>query len=265
MLGTVRKILRYRGLLGTLTARELKARYRGSVLGFVWSLVNPLMLLGVYAFVFGLILPSRAEGTDPYAAFLICGLFPWIWVSSSLLEGTVSLSGNAGLIRKAVFPIELLPIVSVLSNLVHFLFALPIVAGALLVARMFDYPVSGWAVVLIPAIIAIQLVMVSGMALGLAALNVHFKDVRDLVNNLLTFLFFLQPIIYPLGMIPERYQPVLFLNPFTPFSIAYQDTLFRGQAPEALVWGLMSVLALFSWMVGSWLFERLSETIAEAV
>ena len=121
-----RSLTSFRGLLWTLVVRELKARYRGSLLGYLWSLVNPLLLLAVYTFVFNYIFKPRMEGADPYALFLMTGLFPWIWASTSLLEGTVSLSANAGLIRKAVFPAEVLPTVSVVSNLVHFLFALPI-------------------------------------------------------------------------------------------------------------------------------------------
>jgi ABC-type polysaccharide/polyol phosphate export permease len=265
MLDTLRNLQRHRGLLSTLTARELKARYRGSVLGFLWSLVNPLMLLGVYSFVFGFLLRSRAADTEPYGVFLICGLFPWIWASNSLLEGVVSLSTNGGLIKKAVFPFELLPVVSVLSNLVHFLFALPIMALALVAARLLGFPVSGWTVVLLPLIVAIQLVMVTGMALGLSALNVHFKDVRDLLTNLLTLLFFLAPIIYPITMIPERFRPALFLNPFTSYAIAYQDVLFRSRLPEPMVWLHMVVMALLGFLVGNWLFVRLRETIAEAV
>ena len=124
MSASTRQLIRYRGLLATLVGRELKARYRGSALGFVWSLLNPLLLLGVYSFVFGYVfVQGRAELVDPYALFLITGLFPWVWVNTSLIEGTISLSANAGLIRKAVFPVELLPMVPVLANLVHLLLA----------------------------------------------------------------------------------------------------------------------------------------------
>ena len=125
------QLFRFRGLLATLTSRELKARYRGSVLGFLWSLANPLLLLAVYTFVFSVVFkPGDRGGMTPYALFLVSGLFPWIWTSASALEGSMSLIANSGLIRKAVFPAELLPMVSVLSNLVHFLFALPIVIAA---------------------------------------------------------------------------------------------------------------------------------------
>ena len=257
---------RYRSLLVTLTVRELKARYRGSVLGFLWSLVNPLLLASVYTLVFGTVLRGGRFGDiEAYSLFLITGLFPWIWCSAALLEGVVSLTGNAGLIKKAVFPLELLPVVAVLANLVHFLLALPIVFIGLGIGRFVGQPVGGWTALLIPAVILLQLVMLTGMALGLAALNVHFKDVRDLLGNLLTLLFFLAPILYPLTVLGEKLRFAVSCNPFTSFTIAYQELLFRGDLPDAWVWLSMIGFAAFFWFVGSWIFARLSETVAEAV
>jgi lipopolysaccharide transport system permease protein len=154
VVGIALRILRFRGLLLTLTARELKARYRGSVLGFFWSLANPLLLLGVYTLVFNVIFAPRFPGADPYAVFLITGLFPWIWLATALTEGTESLMSNAALIRKAVFPAEVLPVVSVLANLVHFALALPIVAVAIGVSRALGHPVGGWSVLLLPVVVA---------------------------------------------------------------------------------------------------------------
>ncbi len=267
MFESVAQIVRYRGLLGTLTARELKARYRGSVLGFFWSLINPLLLLGVYSAVFGLILvPARAAGATPYAVFLVTGLFPWVWLSTSLLEGASSLLANAGLIRKAVFPAELLPLVSVSANLVHFLFALPILGLALVTGRALGYPVAGWGALALPAVILVQLPLVAGLALGLAALTAHFKDVRDILANLLTLLFFATPIIYPLRAVPSHWlRLAIRANPLTPFTLAYQQTLFAGTLPGASLWLQMIVVSLIAWLAGSWLFGRLRETIVEAV
>lgn len=267
---TARRILHFRSLLLTLTVRDLKARYRGSVLGYFWSLVNPLLLLGVYSFVFGqLFQPERAFGTSPYAVFLVTGVFPWMWVSGSLLEGTASLSTNAGLIRKAVFPAELLPMVSVLANGVHFLLALPILAAALVVGHALGHPVGGWAALLLPVVILLQLPLLAGLALGLAALNVHFKDVKDLLANLLTLAFFLTPILYPLRaveeMAPAALSLLIRLNPFTPFTLGYQELLFHGRVPAVGLWLQMAAMAALAWLVGSRLFDRLRETLVEAV
>jgi ABC-2 type transport system permease protein/lipopolysaccharide transport system permease protein len=266
MLRVAAEIVRFRGLLATLTARELKARYRGSVLGFLWSLVNPLLLLSVYTFVFSVVFKPRAEGADPYALFVVAGLFPWIWVSASTLEGSMALLANAGLIKKAVFPAELLPMVTVLSNLVHLLLALPIVAAALLVGRGLGYPVGGWGALALPAILLLHLPMAGGLALGASALTVHFKDLRDLLGNVMTLLFFLTPVLYPLTAI-EHLRPVWWavqVNPFTPFTVAYQEALFAGRFPAPLLWLQMAGVALVAWSLGAWLFERLRETLVEA-
>lgn len=260
------RAVRFRGLLATLTQRELQARYRGSALGFLWSLVNPLLLTGVYSLVFGWILaPGKGHiSIEPYALFLISGLFPWLWISTSLLEGTVSLSANSGLIRKAVFPVELPPLVTVFANLAHFFFALPILAVALVVGRVLGFPVGGWGVLLLPLVILVQLPMLCGAALALAALNVLFKDVRDIVNNFMTVLFFLAPIIYPLTSIPHPLVArTVRLNPFTPFVEAYQAVLFYGVVPGAGLWLHMAVVSSVTWWIGAWVFERLRDTLVE--
>ena len=265
MLETARRALRFRNLLITLTRREIQARYRGSALGFLWSLFNPLLLLLVYSVVFGLVLtPERGSGLDPYPLFLISGLFPWIWASTSLLEGMVSLQAHSGLVRKAVFPVELPPLVAVLSNLVHLGFAVPILLVALLVGRLLGHAVGGWSLLLFPLLVVLQIPLVAGMALALAALNALFKDVRDLVNNLLTLTFFLTPILYPLTALPwPEGRPLLLLNPFAPFTLAYQAVVFHGTVPAWHLWLLMLVYGVLAWVLGSWIFSRLRETLVE--
>lgn len=261
------RLYRHRGLVATLTARELKARYRGSSLGFLWSLVNPLLLLAVYSVVFGYLLPTRAD-KEPYALYLICGLFPWIWASSSLLDGATCLSSNAGFIKKALFPMEVLPAVAVGAQTVHFLIALPILGAALLSGRLLGYPVGGVASVWLPVAVLLELVFLAGGALGLAALHVHFKDVRDLLQNLLTLLFFLTPILYTTAEVGSRsrFLPMLlWCNPFTPFTHVYQKLLFEGGAPDLWVWLYATALALGSWGLGSLVFARLADTIPEAL
>lgn len=267
MLRAAAQLVRFRALLATLTSRDLKARYRGSVLGFLWSLVNPLLLLAVYTFVFGFVFRRPVGGeTEPYALFLICGLFPWVWASSSLLEGAQSLTANSGLLRKAVFPVELLPVVPVLAHLLHLLLAIPILGGALVVGHLLGYPVGGWGALWVPLVLALQLPMLCGLSLGLAALNVHFKDVRDLLANLLTLLFFLAPILYPLSAVPfAPLRALVQLNPFTPYSLAYQQALFFGHAPEPRLWLHMVVVTVICWALGAALFGRLRDTLVEAV
>ena len=153
MLANLTQLFRYRGLIGSLVARELKARYRGSVLGFLWSFINPLLLLAIYSFIFTTIMPNRAEGLQPYALFLLCGILPWNWFSTSLNEAAGSLIAGGNLIKKVLFPAEVLPIVSVLANMVHFFLALPIVLIVLLLYR--HWPDPG-GLVWFPVVVAIQ-------------------------------------------------------------------------------------------------------------
>jgi ABC-type polysaccharide/polyol phosphate export permease len=234
------------------------------VLGFLWSFINPLLLLLIYTFVFTVVMPgSRGTGLEPYSLFLFCGILPWTWFSSSLLESSNALIASGNLIRKVMFPAEVLPIVSVLTGLVHFCLGLPILALFILYAAV---PVSATDLVWLPAIVAIQLVFTLGLSLLLSSLTVHFRDLRDLLGNLLTFWFFATPIIYPASQAPEKYQWVLALNPVTHLITAYQDVLFVP-GPMTVWRPLLSVavLAVVVFLVGYFVFDRLRDTLAEEV
>lgn len=268
MFETARRLWRHRNLLATLAGREIKARYRGSLLGFTWSLANPLLLLGVYTLVFDVIFEARWPGTDPYAVFLLCGLFPWTWASAALLDGTTSLSANSGLIRKAVFPAEILPAVAVVAHLAHFLLALPIVGLAVLLAHILGYSVGGWGILSLVPTLVLATVALVGSAIGLAALHVHFKDIRDLLQNLLTLGFFLAPVLYPLSGVDAIHPTlgwVVRLNPAAPFIRAFQIALFEGSFPSSVVWFGMLAVAAGAWAFGTWIFRRLADTLVEAV
>src|SRR5687767_15116816 len=221
MLHNLATLFRYRGLIQSLVSRELKARYRGSALGFFWSFINPLMLLLVYSFVFSYVMPaSKDERVAPFALFMFCGILPWTWFSSSLIESSGILISGGNLIKKVLFPAEILPIVTVLSNMVHFFFGLVVLAGFLV---YYQRPLSIAALAIFLLAVVIQLVLTLGFALLLSALTVHFRDIRDILSNLLTFWFFATPIIYPYFLFEDAANPgnevwqaqLLKLNPFT--------------------------------------------------
>ena len=264
MLRNLRQLPRYRGLIQSLVARELKARYRGSVLGFVWSFINPLLLLAIYSFIFTTIMPNRVEGAQPYALFMLCGILPWTWFSSSLTEAASSLISGGNLIKKVLFPAEVLPIVSVLANMIHFFLALPIVVLFLVLYR---HPPDIADLVWLPVVVAIQLVFTIGLALFLAALAVHFRDIRDVLANVLTLWFFSTPIIYPWFQ-PELQPFVHFfnLNPFTHLAVSYQELLFFFGPFGHWKWLLaMGVMSVGVFLAGYWVFDRLRDSFAEAV
>ena len=264
LIQNLHQLFKYRALIQSLVARDLKARYRGSVLGFFWSFVNPLLLLLVYTFVFTVVMPgARGAGLEPFALFMFCGILPWAWFSSSLLEASNVLIAGGNLIKKVLFPAEVLPIVTVLAGLVHFALGLPILVAFLVYYRT---PIVATDVLWFPLIVLVQLLLTTGLALLVSALTVHFRDVRDLLQNLLTLWFFATPIIYPIEQVPERIRPYLNLNPFTHLAVAYQDVLFRPGPftawPRLLAVGAMSVIVF---LVGYFVFDRLRDTLAEEV
>ncbi|MEE2964928.1 MAG: ABC transporter permease [Acidobacteriota bacterium] len=264
MLANLRQLFRYRGLIRTLVARELKARYRGSVLGYFWSFINPLLLLLVFSFVFTYVMPRGEEvDIDPYAVFLFCGLLPWTWFSSSLMDAANALIINGNLIKKVMFPAEILPVVSVISNMVHFLFGLPILIGFLIYNSVPLYPSE---LIWFPLVLVVQFVLTLGLAMVLSALTVHFRDIKDLLANLLTLWMFASPIIYPMAFLSERAKGLMDLNPFAHLAISYQEIFFYegpfGHWKWLLALGVAGV-ALF--VLGYWLFDRLRDSFAEEV
>ena len=258
------QLFRYRGLVQSLVARELKARYRGSVLGFLWSFINPLLLLAIYSFIFTTIMPNRTKGLQPYALFMLCGILPWTWFSASLTEASGSLIAGGNLIKKVLFPAEVLPIVSVLANMLHFFLALPIVAAVLIAYRHWpDAAGLAW----LPLVVLVQLVFTTGLALALAALTVHFRDIRDILANVLMLWFFSTPIIY--AWYQEEMLPYLRffnLNPFTHLAVSYQEILFFPGAYDHWRWLLaLGVVSVGVFLAGYWLFDRLRDSFAEVV
>ena len=263
MLANLRNLVRYRGLVQSLVARELKARYRGSVLGFFWSFINPLLLLLIYSFVFSFVIERGESDLEPYALFMFCGILPWTWFSSSLSESASVLMTGGNLIKKVLFPAEVLPIVTVLANMVHFLLGLPI----LVIFLLYYKPVPPvLELVWFPVAVLVQLVLTLGLALVLSALTVHFRDIKDILANVLTFWFFATPIIYSMPQVPGRAHWMLNLNPFTHLAITYQEILFYdgpvGHWRWLLALGAGSV-GLF--LLGYFVFDRLRDSFAEEV
>ena len=245
-----------------LTRRELVARYRGGVLGFFWSLVNPLLLLGVYATVFRLVFAPRAD-VRPYALFLFGGVLVWTFVSSGLLDAAETFRANGPLLRKTtVFP-EVFPAVAVASRLSHLILALPVLAAAVAFAAWRGSVSPGPAALAFPLVVLLLAVTVWGFALAISSLAVHFGDIRDLLANLLTLTFFLTPILYPVDSVPERFRPLLRINPFASFFSAIQQTAFFFRPVAAFDWIWMALTAAVAVVLGSLVFGRLRDSIAE--
>jgi len=257
-------LYRHRQLIAALTSRDLKARYRGSILGFFWSLANPLLLLGVYTLAFTVFFPS--DVAHPYPLFLFAGILPWTFFSAAVLESTTAVSSNAGLIKKVMFPAEALPLVVVMSHLVHFVLAMPILFLATLAFALHGDVTLHSTMFLVPFLMLLQTFFVAGIAMIVASASVLFRDLRDIVTNLIQLGFFLTPIIYLIDKIPSRpLRALLRLNPMTPFIVSYQDILFFGHLPGLADALLMVAYAFVSLIAGLAVFDRLRDVLAEAI
>jgi lipopolysaccharide transport system permease protein len=256
------RIVRHRVLIAALVRRELTARYRGGSLGFLWSFLNPLLLLLVYAIVFRFVFAPRAD-VRPYALFLFGGVLAWSFVSSSLLDAVETFRSNGPLLRKTTVAPEVFPAAAVGARLVHLLLALPVLIAAVAVAAGRGAVAPGTAAFEFPLVLLLLALAVLGAALALSALSVHFLDVRDIVANLLTIAFFVTPVLYPLATVPERFRGWIRLNPLTTFFVAIQDTAFFFRPVGAAAWLAMAATAAAALALGGAIFERLRDSLAE--
>jgi ABC-type polysaccharide/polyol phosphate export permease len=262
MITALGTLFRYRALIQSLVSRELKARYRGSVLGFLWSFVNPLLQLLTYTLVFTVILPNKQPDIQPFFLFLFCGILPWTWFQTSLAEASGVLIASSNLIKKVLFPAEVLPTVCVLANLSHFVLGLPI----LLLFLAYQGKLA-WTALLLPLPMLVQLVLTLGIALFLSALTVHFRDIQSILSHVLHLWFFATPVIYSYAQIAEgtALRRVLRLNPMTHVIVTYQQMLFHGNVDHWRGLFLALVVGVVAFAAGAFLFDRLRDTLAEEV
>jgi lipopolysaccharide transport system permease protein len=250
---------RHRALVFALVTRHVASRYRGSLFGILWSILNPLFLMALYTLVFRYFM--RFSSSEHYALTVLSGLLPWIWSSSALSEGTGSLVGSGHLITKSLFPAHLLPLVSVLSTLVNFVVSLPLLLMLMLVEGL---PVP-WTVVLLPGFVVLHFALLYGFSLALAALNVFYRDVQHLLANALSFLFFLSPIVYPTEAVPAHLRFLVVLNPFAVLTECYRDLTLRGRLPSFDYLMLCAAWAGCALIMGAAVHGRFRERFAEAL
>ena len=262
-----------RELMANLTLRELRAKYKRSLLGWAWSLLNPLATMLIYTLVFGYILkvqPPRGEssGIKIFALFLLCGLLPWNYLTAGVGGAIGNLLANANLVKKTYFPRDLLVASLVASCLVSFLIEM----GLLIVAfLLFGNMVLAFLPVTMLLIVVLTL-FVTGMGLAFAVLNVYFRDVQHLVNILFQVWFYLNPIVYPITLVPERTKmfgvvvparSLYELNPMVGFVEAFRDVLYHLQMPTTGEITYLIGVSVAVFVGGWWLFNKLEGRLAE--
>jgi ABC-type polysaccharide/polyol phosphate export permease len=262
----LRTLYRQRGLLQVLVARDLRARYRGTFLGYLWSMLNPLLLLTVYSVVFTMVMPQRGTVGVPYPLFLFAGLLPWMFASGALLDSAQVLFENGPLLKKVVCPAEVFPAVTVLSHLVHHLLALPVLLVALGAAAAVGEVRLSPTMLLLPVALLLWLAAVAGLVLAVSALAVVFRDLRDILSNLLNLVFFMTPIIYTPEIVPAGVlRTVVTANPVAPLVSVYRDVVLLGRIPGPSTWLAATAVAAVCLVLGVFIFERLRDTAVEMV
>jgi len=237
-------VWRYRHLLQNLVGRQLMLKYRGSLLGFAWTLIVPLTMGGVYVLAFTYVL---RVGTPRFALFLLVGLLAWNYFSGAISASVDAVSGSAAMLKSVAFPRVVLPLSVVIFHLVQYLLTIAVLLPVLIVA--YDVPL-GWRFLALPAFLAAQTLFTVGLALGLATATAMYHDVRHLVDVALSVGFWTTPIVYELAMVPEGAAFTVLLSPLTAYIRAYQDILYYGVVPDLTVWVIAGTYAVAAFVGG---------------
>jgi len=269
VLGHLRELVQCRELVLNLTIRELKARYKSSALGFLWSLLNPLGMMLVFTFVFTVMWPNNQM--EKYPLFLLCGLLPWNFFSAGVMSSINSIVGNANLVKKVYFPRGALPMSVVFANLMNFLLGLVVLFAILVIFRARFSP---W-LWLLPVVILIQTCFILGIAFILSAVNVYYRDTIMIMDTVMLAWFFLTPVVYPITNLPTSYtvfgitlnvhRVMYILNPMASLIAAYRDLLYWGYRTDLDFLLRTAVTSLAILAFGYWLFARLSGRFGEEV
>ncbi len=251
------EIIRYRGLVTNLVAKDLKVRYKNSVLGFVWSLLNPLLMTLVFTIVFTKLLGQTIEH---FPVYVMSGLLAWNWTAASVTAGTQSLIENAPLINKVYFPRILLPVSTIASNFAHYLLAFPVIFIFMGIERM---KFSPW-LLYIPIIWIVQATFLVGLVLILASLFVYFRDTSVLVEVGITAWFFLTPIFYRVEDIAPDYEQIMYwVNPMASIIAETHTIVYYGGVPDPLFMARTFVQGFVLLVIGVLLFNRVSRSLGE--
>jgi lipopolysaccharide transport system permease protein len=256
MLNDFKEILNYREMLVSIVRRDLRARYKGSFLGFLWTFVNPLLQLIVFSIVFPYILRIEMEN---YSMFLFIALLPWIFFTSSLQGATTSIVGGANLVTKIYFPRMILPLAVVCTNLMNYIYGLVIIFSALLLSGIH----LTWNVFWLPIVLFIEFIFVLGLGLICSALYVKFRDLEHIVGILTFVSFYLTPIVFPISIFPDKMREILEYNPMIPIIDSFRNILLYGTQPD---WNSLSyslIVGASVIVIGVMVFKRIEKSFAE--
>jgi ABC-type polysaccharide/polyol phosphate export permease len=245
----IRELYRFRYAIRNFVYDTLRTRYRRSVLGFLWSLLNPLMFMIILAVVFSNVFKQEIK---TYAIFIFSGLVPWLFISSCVNGGTMALINAEGFLKKVYIPKLLFPVVVVTVETVNFFFS---IVSLYLIGLVVGFPVS-ITFLLLPLVILISYIFTLGLVLIISVATIYFRDMTHITAILMQVLFYLVPIIYPLETMPVETQNLLVLNPFYYFILLFRKVIYGQPALSLQDWLIPLGLSLLSILIGMWVLKH---------
>lgn len=260
LFGSLLTLAQYRDLLLTLTLHRIKVRYKQSMLGIAWAILQPLSLMLIYTLIFSFIAKVQTDGA-PYAIFAYAALLPWTYFSTAVANATNSLVSHSELVTKVYFPREILPLSYVIAALCDFLIASSVMAGLLI---HYHVSLTVNALYAVPIIFVLTL-FITAMTLILSATQVRFRDIGVAVPLLLQLWMFATPVVYPLSAVPERFRPLYVLNPMVGTIENFRRTVLQGVAPDFYTLGLSAIVAMLLLVIAYIYFKHVEATVADLV
>lgn len=255
--GIFQEIWDYREMIVSLVRKDLRGRYKGSVLGFLWTFINPLFQLVIYTIVFSTILKSSI---DKYYLFLFVALIPWLFFSNSLTGGASCILNQKEMVKKIYFPREVLPIANVTGSFVNMLLCFLIIFVVVLIAQV---RISICALLCLPVIMLVEYILALGIAFLASAVTVYFRDFEHILGIVNQAWIYLTPVMYPIDIVPKNFVPLFYANPMTSVIGAYRDILYYGRMPQMQTLGIAFGWGCLILFLGVMLFGRLKKHFAE--
>ena len=252
----LKELYNYREMVYNLVKKDLRGRYKGSVLGFLWTFINPLLQLAVYTMVFSTIMRVNV---DKFYMYLFIALIPWIFFTTSILGGTISIIQNKDLIKKIYFPRIVIPISTVLATFMNMVFSMIVVILTLFISGIG----ISYYILLLPLIMILEFFLVLGMVFLFSSLNVFFRDIEYILSIIMMVWFYMTPIVYTVEMIPEKYKALFYLNPMTNIVIFYRDILFYKRMPSFGFIGGVFLYSMAMIVIGFFVFQKLQKNFVE--
>lgn len=252
----MKELWNYREMIFSLVRRDLKARYRSSILGFLWMLINPLLQLCIYSIVFSVIIKMDVER---FYLFLFVALVPWIFFSTCLSGGTMVIIGQKELVKKVYFPRDVLPISFTISQFVNMIISFAVIFAFVLYAGI---KISWMALALLPVVMVIEFLFALGIVYLISSLTVYFRDLEHIMLILSLAWMYMTPILYPVEYVPKQFIKFFYLNPMTSITISYRDILYYGVVPAKKILLTAGLLALVVLAIGKCAFAYLQRGFA---